>query len=170
MAAILDTNSWSWRSPKPSHLYQPYPQSHGIISIMNETKIVYGLGKSQRVNPSFNIYTQFYIVGTNYHTLFDSLHTFDTINEIWESPQGSLIPQDGDISSVNSDGSKTNNTLLWIIVACFGFALVLSYVAALWAFGFRRIHTKFYNLFQLVKREVWKPRYTLKHFYIIKQY
>jgi hypothetical protein len=44
MAAILDTNSWSWRTPKPSHLYQPSPQSHGIISIINETKIVYGLG------------------------------------------------------------------------------------------------------------------------------
>jgi hypothetical protein len=44
MVAILDTNSWTWRTPIPSHLNQPYPQSFATLSMVNETKLVFGYG------------------------------------------------------------------------------------------------------------------------------
>lgn len=44
MTAILDTNTWTWRIPKSS-IYQPFPQSHSSISLINDTKIVFGFGK-----------------------------------------------------------------------------------------------------------------------------
>lgn len=45
MIAILDTNSWTWRNPIQSHLNQPYPQSFATLSMVNETKLVFGHGK-----------------------------------------------------------------------------------------------------------------------------
>lgn len=45
MTAILDTKTWTWRAPKSSILFQPFPQSHGFISFVNETKLIYGYGK-----------------------------------------------------------------------------------------------------------------------------
>lgn len=44
MTAILDTNTWVWRVPTSS-VYQPLPQSHASISIVNDTKVVYGFGR-----------------------------------------------------------------------------------------------------------------------------
>jgi hypothetical protein len=46
MTAILDTNSWTWRIPAQSSLYQPYPQSFATLSIVNQTKLVFGYGKT----------------------------------------------------------------------------------------------------------------------------
>jgi hypothetical protein len=43
MTAILDTITWTWRAPKSS-IYQPFPQSHATISLINDTKIVFGFG------------------------------------------------------------------------------------------------------------------------------
>jgi hypothetical protein len=47
MTAILDTNTWTWRIPKPSHAYQPYPQSYALLSKINDTKLVFGFGKKK---------------------------------------------------------------------------------------------------------------------------
>jgi hypothetical protein len=45
MTAILDTNSWTWRIPISSYTKQPYPQSHAVISIINDTKVAFGFGR-----------------------------------------------------------------------------------------------------------------------------
>jgi hypothetical protein len=45
MTAILDLNSWEWHAP-PASPYQPFPRSFAVASIVNETKMVYGLGNT----------------------------------------------------------------------------------------------------------------------------
>lgn len=44
MTAILDTDSWSWTVPTSS-IYQPLPQSYASISVVNDSKIVFGFGR-----------------------------------------------------------------------------------------------------------------------------
>ena len=44
MAALLDTSTWEWKSIEGSINNQPLPQSKAIAFIVNDTKIVYGLG------------------------------------------------------------------------------------------------------------------------------
>lgn len=46
MAGILDTEIWTWRTPKYDTL--PFPQSFAALSIMNNTKLVYGFGKKKK--------------------------------------------------------------------------------------------------------------------------
>lgn len=53
MSAILDTKYWTWRIPKSSPLFQPLPQSHGLITFVNETKLIYGYGN---MNVNFHKY------------------------------------------------------------------------------------------------------------------
>lgn len=43
MTAILDTKTWQWSSP-PASSYQPFPRSFAVASLVNNTKMVYGLG------------------------------------------------------------------------------------------------------------------------------
>jgi len=43
MTAILDMNTWEWHIPDASP-YQPFPRSHAIANIVNETKMIYGFG------------------------------------------------------------------------------------------------------------------------------
>lgn len=57
MSGILDTNTWTWRTPKTSYLNQPYPQSNGILSIVNETKLVFGFGKCRKKKALINVLT-----------------------------------------------------------------------------------------------------------------
>jgi hypothetical protein len=46
MIAILDLNTWQWILPQvKKSLYQPFPRSFAVASLVNETKMVYGLGK-----------------------------------------------------------------------------------------------------------------------------
>ncbi|KAI8876499.1 galactose oxidase [Backusella circina FSU 941] len=66
MTAILDTRNWSWIVPEGSP-FQPFPRSHAIASIVNDTKMVFGFG-------------------LNYHTVYDGLYVFDIESYKWLPP------------------------------------------------------------------------------------
>lgn len=44
MSSVLDLNHWKWTSI-PISPYQPSPTSFSIATIVNDTNMVYGLGK-----------------------------------------------------------------------------------------------------------------------------
>lgn len=54
--------------------------------------------------------------------------------------------------------SRINNTVVWIVMGCIGSAVLLFYIVAIWTFGFKKLHQKFLNSLELIKREIWKPR------------
>ncbi|KAK4515433.1 uncharacterized protein ATC70_010378 [Mucor velutinosus] len=66
MMAILDVNTWEWHIPGASP-YQPFPRSHAVANIVNETKMIYGFG-------------------INYHTVYDGLYVFDLDTNQWLPP------------------------------------------------------------------------------------
>lgn len=44
MTAVLDLKTWQW-ALAPVSAYQPSPSSFSISTIVNETNMIYGLGK-----------------------------------------------------------------------------------------------------------------------------
>ncbi|KAK4514924.1 negative regulator of the PHO system [Mucor velutinosus] len=139
MTAILDTNAWTWRVPTFS-IFQPLPQSHASISIINDTKIVFGFG-------------------INYQTIYDNFHVFDMSKQIWEPP--TAVRGLGERTIVNSIFNKNgviSNAVLWISLGCLLSTIVVSYMIAIWTFGLKRFHMKVYTAYKAVKKEIWKPR------------
>ncbi|GAA5803201.1 hypothetical protein HPULCUR_008677 [Helicostylum pulchrum] len=139
MSSILDTNTWTWRTPKTSYLNQPYPQSNGILSIVNETKVVFGFG-------------------TNYHTVHDRLHIFDTATETWQDTSITRLQDSILIENSSRIASKMNHTIFWIITGCIVAIIICSYFVAVWNFGFEKLHFKFLRSLKSIKQEIWKPR------------
>ncbi|GAA5810044.1 hypothetical protein MFLAVUS_003462 [Mucor flavus] len=139
MSGIFDTNTWTWRTPKTSYLNQPYPQSNGILSIVNETKLVFGFG-------------------TNYHTVHDRLHIFDTVTETWQDTSITRLQDSILIENSSRLASKMNHTIFWVIMGCIIATIICSYFVAVWNFGFKKLHFKFLRSLKLIKREIWKPR------------
>ncbi|OBZ87216.1 hypothetical protein A0J61_04734 [Choanephora cucurbitarum] len=136
MSAILDTNSWTWRIPSQSP-YQPYPQSHGILSIINKSKIAYGLGE-------------------NYYTTYHSLHVFDAEIESWEYVQSTTISSDRILDKQIDTNSPSS--LKWIIVSCVLSGFLLAYIVGVCIIGFYKFNLKIIHACEGVRRRFWKPR------------
>jgi hypothetical protein len=100
------------------------------------------------------------MIGINYHTVYDNFHVFNILTESWEdsAPSSTIF---GGILVSNDYGfsPRIDKNIMWAIVGCICFAIICSYVVAVWNFGVTRIHMKFLNTLKLIKREVWKPRY-----------
>lgn len=43
MTVVLDIKMWQWSFPS-NNLYQPFPRSFAVASLVNNTKMAYGLG------------------------------------------------------------------------------------------------------------------------------
>ncbi|KAL9540646.1 hypothetical protein MBANPS3_009562 [Mucor bainieri] len=139
MTAILDTDSWTWRIPKSS-IYQPLPQSHASISVLNDTKIVFGFG-------------------INYQTIYDNFHVFDMSNQVWEPPTAARgLGERSIVNSIFNKNGIITNAVLWIVLGCMLSTVLVSYVIAIWTFGLKRFHMKVYTAYRAVKKEIWKPR------------
>ncbi|KAI7876804.1 uncharacterized protein EV154DRAFT_451365 [Mucor mucedo] len=130
MVGILDTQTWTWRTPKYDHI--PFPQSFAAVSIINNTKLVYGFG-------------------IHYHTVCDHFRVFDISTESWEDP--APIKQLADIRV-----HEARMDILWVIIACICLAIAGSCGVLIWTLGTKRIQTKFHTSIHLIKREIWKPR------------
>ncbi|KAI8389215.1 hypothetical protein BD560DRAFT_442917 [Blakeslea trispora] len=135
MSAILDTQHWTWRIPSSSP-YQPYPQSHGIISVINKTKIIYGLGE-------------------NYYTNFHTLHVFDKEREVWEYQPNITSLNQGLQLQLDLNGSSS---VKWIIVSCVLSGVLIAYVIGVCIIGFYRFNLKLLYVCEGVKKRFWKPR------------
>jgi hypothetical protein len=45
LLAVLDLQTWQWQIPDIESPYRPFPRSFAIANIVNDTRMVYGLGK-----------------------------------------------------------------------------------------------------------------------------
>ncbi|KAI7851843.1 hypothetical protein BDC45DRAFT_204512 [Circinella umbellata] len=130
MAALLDTTTWKWKSIEPSINSQPLPQSKATAFIVNETKIVYGLGET-------------------YQTLQDGLYILDSETLNWEP--------DKNASSQIHNESTAPGTILSvaaIVALCFTFVSLLIVAGILWRVGRNAI----FNGISSLKNELWDPR------------
>ncbi|KAF1802625.1 hypothetical protein FB192DRAFT_1326827, partial [Mucor lusitanicus] len=139
MTAILDTDSWSWTVPTSS-IYQPLPQSYASISVVNDSKIVFGFG-------------------INYQTIYDNFHVFDMSKQAWEAPTTARgLGERTIVNSIFNKNGVITNAVLWIILGCLLSTVVVSYIIAIWTFGYKRFHMKVYTAYKAIKKEIWKPR------------
>ncbi|KAL9543975.1 hypothetical protein MBANPS3_007857 [Mucor bainieri] len=127
MTAILDMNTWEWHIPDASP-YQPFPRSHAVANIVNETKMVYGFG-------------------INYHTVYDGLYVFDLDINQWLPPAGLYLP-------VNQHYSVGLIVGLSILGAFVGSASVV--LLGYWLI--RRHGPTIHNMLTSMRRNIWNPR------------
>ncbi|ORY95362.1 hypothetical protein BCR43DRAFT_515489 [Syncephalastrum racemosum] len=125
MTAILDTHAWAWSIPQPS-AYQPFPRSFAAAALVNDTKVIFGFG-------------------INYHTIYDGLYVFDSLQATWETPSYLTTSQHHDTATVISSTvvvSVLTSTLL---------------VLGSWMLC-RHLHLHPTRFLSKVLDEVWKPR------------
>ncbi|CEP12254.1 hypothetical protein [Parasitella parasitica] len=139
ITAILDTDTWTWRVPKPS-IYQPFPQSHASISLVNATKVVFGFG-------------------INYQTVYDNFHIFDLSKEMWEPPSTARgLGEKALVNSIFNKNGGLRSAVIWIAIGCILSTFILLYIVAIWTFGLKRFHAKVVQFYKGLKKEVWQPR------------
>ncbi|KAI8646708.1 hypothetical protein BD408DRAFT_428407 [Parasitella parasitica] len=139
MAAILDTDTWTWRVPKSS-IFQPLPQSHSSISLVNATKVVFGFG-------------------INYQTTYDNFHVFDITKEMWEPPATARgLGEKAIVNSIFNKNGSLRSAVIWIAIGCILSAFIFLYIIAIWTFGLKRFHAKVIQFYKGLKKEVWQPR------------
>lgn len=104
-------------------------------------------------------------IGTNYHTVHDRLHIFDTVTETWQDTSITRLQDSILIENSSRLASKMNHTIFWVIMGCIIATIICSYFVAVWNFGFKKLHFKFLRSLKLIKREIWKPRYFIVYIY-----
>ncbi|EPB91302.1 hypothetical protein HMPREF1544_01819 [Mucor circinelloides 1006PhL] len=127
MTAILDMNTWEWHIPDASP-YQPFPRSHAIANIVNETKMIYGFG-------------------INYHTVYDGLYVFDLEINQWLPPAG-----------VYHHDSQHYSVGLIVGLSIFGAFVGSASVVLLGYWLIKRHGSAINNLFAGIRRNIWNPR------------
>lgn len=132
MTAILDTKTWQWSSP-PSSLYQPFPRSFAVASIVNNTKMAYGLG-------------------LNYHTVYDGFYVFDIETNEWELPTNDSLIKKGIIQIADHMLISTK----WVIGLSVGASLMCLSLLAYWLM--KRHRTTVLVLWTGLKRSIWNRR------------
>ncbi|KAL9544092.1 hypothetical protein PS6_008927 [Mucor atramentarius] len=131
MTAILDMNTWEWHIPDASP-YQPFPRSHAIANIVNETKMIYGFG-------------------INYHTVYDGLYVFDLEINQWLPPAG-----------VYHHDSQHYSVGLVVGLSIFGAFVGSASVVLLGYWLIKRHGSAINNLFAGIRRNIWNPRSSYK--------
>lgn len=128
MAAILDLKTWSWHIPESSP-YQPFPRSHAIANIINDTSMVFGFG-------------------INYHTVFDGVYLFDLKLNTWLPPT--------EVNNNDTETALNTNMTLIICLSVFGGLVALSMVLC---FGLNVIKKKKASIgITPIKKILWNPR------------
>ncbi|KAI8359902.1 hypothetical protein EDC96DRAFT_576272 [Choanephora cucurbitarum] len=125
--ALLDVNTWSWKIPSTSS-YQPLPRSHAVAGIVNNTKIIYGLG-------------------INDHTVYDDFYLFDLESDRWTS---SL-----EEASVKS-ASRLEDWKIGLCFV--GSAFVLMFALFFIYRSTRKNSQYFQMVYARLKKSVWSPR------------
>lgn len=129
MTAILDLNSWEWQSVLSS-VHQPFPSSFSISTLVNDTKMVYGLG-------------------LNGHTVYDGFYVFDIQQRTWIPTESSIIDETNIFIQ-----QQTHKVSLYIVLAISILGSILGLciiVCCLW-------HK--YRIFFInhIKSVIWSPR------------
>ncbi|KAI8639091.1 hypothetical protein BD408DRAFT_421953 [Parasitella parasitica] len=127
MTAVLKLNTWEWRIPDASP-YQPFPRSHAIASIVNDTKMVYGFG-------------------INYHTVYDGLYVFDSEINQWLSPYDAY-----------HDTIQRYSVGLIVGLSVLGAFLGSASVVLLGYWLIKRHGAIINNLFTNIRQSIWNPR------------
>ncbi|KAF1798422.1 hypothetical protein FB192DRAFT_1391512 [Mucor lusitanicus] len=127
MTAILDMNTWEWHIPDASP-YQPFPRSHAIANIVNETKMIYGFG-------------------INYHTVYDGLYVFDLEINQWLPP-----------ADVYHRVHQHYSVGLIIGLSIFGALVGSASVVLLGYWLIKRHGSTINTMFTGIRRNIWNPR------------
>lgn len=131
MTAILDTFTWQWYIPESSP-YQPFPRSHAIANMINETTMLYGFG-------------------VNYHTVFDGVYAFDLNSRTWQLP--STERADNHIKG----GATSNSILLTVCLSILLGGVVIILLVFIFCFGVQN-SLKIRQIFTTIKKSIWCPR------------
>lgn len=150
MTAILDTKTWQWSSP-PSSLYQPFPRSFAVASIVNNTKMAYGLGTCMFLCIVCMVYLMF-LIGLNYHTVYDGFYVFDIETNEWELPTNDSLIKKGIIQIADHMLISTK----WVIGLSVGASLMCLSLLAYWLM--KRHRTTVLVLWTGLKRSIWNRR------------
>ncbi|KAI9256771.1 hypothetical protein EDC94DRAFT_615656 [Helicostylum pulchrum] len=132
MTGLLDLKTWKWVIPAGS-IYQPFPSSFSISMLVNDTKMVYGLG-------------------LNSHTVYDAFYIFDIKQMEWVP--NTMIPVTDDASDnsklIEGHNTVSLNTTMVLSVLSTAFILFLVICWVLRRYRFRVMAS--------MKKTAWNPR------------
>lgn len=135
MIAVLDLKTWQWSLPQTKRSpYQPFPRSFAVASLVNETKMVYGLG-------------------LNYHTVYDGFYVYNLETNSWIASTNESLIDKGIVKLAEHIMISTN---LIIGLSVFG-SIVCCILLGYWIMT---RHRRRFSIFLLgVRKSVWNQRY-----------
>ncbi|KAI8389287.1 hypothetical protein BD560DRAFT_485978 [Blakeslea trispora] len=125
--ALLDVETWSWNIASASP-YQPLPRSHAVTGIIDDTKVVYGLG-------------------INDHTVYDDFYLFDLESNQWISTQ---------LDAPAKSETKLEDWKIGLCVV--GGVFVLMFTLFFIYRSTRKNSQHFQMVYISLKKTVWNPR------------
>lgn len=156
MTAMLDLKKWEWTF-SPTSSYQPFPRSFAIANIVNETRMVYGLGKLKEITIMMEyiwrrtlIFFSLYAIGLNYHTVYDGFYIFDIEKNQWISP--APVIKNGSLQI----GDSIVPTKFIVSVSVIGATFCLL-ACGYWIT--KRHQSTVTQAIQVLKKTTWSPRY-----------